>query len=434
MNIFNKSVKFWINDFLKLGFHHILTVNSLGTILGLASQLFVVWLLTAEEIGQIRIMQSFLSYAVLIGGLGFNSSTLKLCSENRPDGEIVYLYKKALLYSAGLSIITLLGFIVLNHFDLLIQNKKFENLLSLFLLSVFPLVINSIDSYYLQSRREFKKLSQIQLISRFISVILIIALTYFKGIYGFIIANVIGNFLTFSLLFVTVNKINCKIQLIKINNTLGLHMKYSGFAFLSNITYQASLYFDMVLLNYLVKNDPKAIGSYGVATLIVSFFSIVTSSVQQVLIPVFSGASSSVSEWEKIYKKYNKIYLYGISFLGLIGIMLLPFLLTQIFGTKFERIGLFFSFLCLSWILRSFYSLKSSALFGLGKLKVIFILSLILVFIGLPLNYLMISKYGVIGAAIANLSTSLVGFLIYDKSFSNILKREVSSLMPLDKS
>jgi O-antigen/teichoic acid export membrane protein len=417
------KLRYWINDIYKLGYYHILTVNTLSTLFGFASQLFVAWILTVEEIGQIRIMQSFLSYAVLIGGLGFNSSTLKLCSEKRPVGEALYLYKKSLVYAGILSIATLIGFVILNFFGLLIKNKSFENPLSILLLSVFPLVINGIDASYLQSLREFKQLSRIQLISRIISIILIISLTYLKGLYGFIIANVIGNFTASFLLFSVVNKINIGVKPIKLNNPFDLHLKYSVFAFLSNITFQLSVFLDMILLNYLVKDDLKGIGSYGFATIVISFFLIITYSFQQVLVPVFSNSSSNLSEWRGLFKKYSRVYFISISIIEVVGLVSLPFMLELVFGTKFQKIGPFFLLLWLAWYMKSLFSIHSSALFSLGRLKVIFISSLLMVVIGLPLNYFMINKYGVIGAGMANVITSLAGLIIYYYAFSSVVKK-----------
>lgn len=428
MRTIQERIRFWIQDINKLGFYHILTVNTISSIFGFASQLFVLGILTSEEIGQIRIMQSFLTYAVLIGGLGFNSSTLKLCSEKRPLGEIVYLYKKSLVYSGTLSVMTLIIFLILNSSGLLIQNKDFVKPLNLLLISVLPLVINALDSVYLQSRQEFKKLSKIQLSFRVISIILIISLTYIFGFYGFIIANIIGNIISFFVLFHTVNKINKGIKAIKLDNSFNLHFKFSILAFLANLCYQASVYFDMILMNYIVKDDLKGIGSYGAATLVISFFSLTIISFQQVLTPSFSNISWNLIEWEKLLKKYSKIFFISVSTLGVVSLLSLPYILDMVFGKKFEKIGLFFSILLIAWFFKSLISVKSAALFGLGKIKIIFTNSLLVVIIALPLNYFMIYKYGVIGAGIANIITSIFILVIYNISFSLVLKKWVISL------
>lgn len=425
LNQLKKQVQFWINDIYKLGFYHILTVNTLTNILSFASQLFVVWILTAEDIGQIRIMQSFLTYAVLAGGLGFNSSTLKLCSEDRLAGEKIFLYKKSIKYAGLLALISLIVFIILNHFGLLIQNKHFRNPLNLFLLSIVPMTINGIDIAYLQSIREFIRLSKIQLISRVTSIVLIITLTYFKGLYGFIIANVIGTGFSAILLFNAVDKVNKVIIPIQIKDPFKLHMRYSGLAFLSNVTYQASVYFDIILLNYLVKDDLKGIGSYGFATIVINVLTLITFSFQQVLIPIFSNVSKNFGNWIKVYKKYRKIYLLGVALVGVLAITFLPFILNTVFGSKYPNISRFTIILTIAWILKSYYSFQSSALFGKGDLKTILRLSLILVVIGLPLNFLMIDKFSVIGAGFASLTISLIGLIIYHTAFNSIVNKQM---------
>ena len=100
----------------KNGFFHLLTVNLFIQVVLFASQLFVAGILAPDDIGRIKIIQTYLSFFSIIAGLGFNSSTLKLCSENRSKKELADLFQSALFFTifSTFSIYTVI--LVLNLF------------------------------------------------------------------------------------------------------------------------------------------------------------------------------------------------------------------------------------------------------------------------------------------------------------------------------
>jgi len=65
------------------GFFHLLSANLLIQVVAFFSQLFVAGILSPDDIGRIKVIQTFLSIFSVVAGMGFSSSTLKLCSENR---------------------------------------------------------------------------------------------------------------------------------------------------------------------------------------------------------------------------------------------------------------------------------------------------------------------------------------------------------------
>ena len=61
-----------------IGFLHIFSSNLLVEILAFGSQFFVAWLLTPEELGYIKVFQSFIAVYVTFSLLGFDTSLLVL--------------------------------------------------------------------------------------------------------------------------------------------------------------------------------------------------------------------------------------------------------------------------------------------------------------------------------------------------------------------
>lgn len=426
--IISTKLKYWALDLNNLGFYHVLSVNMLLKLFGFASQLFVAWWLTTEEIGQFSIMQSFLMYIILLGGLGFNTSTLKLCSEKRSIAEKILIHKKALLYSLFLSIASVIIFLILNFYGFLIQNIRMRIPFSLVILSAIPMVLNGIDTSYLQALREFKKLAAINFIARIITLVLLFALTYSFGLYGLIIANIIGNILTTFLQYRIILKINKKLIIetnIEKNNSniYNLHIKYSLTSFFTNIVYMASAYIDMLIINYIAKDIPYEVGRYAFVMLILSFFLMISDSVRQVIIPLFSENSNCYSAWISIYNKYKKILIISYSFIGFTGFIVIPYLVNFVYGDKFGNIQLLLFLLILSWFQNSITSFLSSAIFGAGELKINFYNGLIILPIAIILKYLMILHLSILGAAISTLIVSFISVCVYLISFKIVANR-----------
>lgn len=76
-----------LNEIKQKGFFHLLSANLLIQAVAFASQLFVAGILSPEDIGRIKFIQTLLSVFSIFAGMGFSASTLKLCSENRTETE-----------------------------------------------------------------------------------------------------------------------------------------------------------------------------------------------------------------------------------------------------------------------------------------------------------------------------------------------------------
>ena len=87
MKITKSDIKIFLRKIQEKGFFHLLSANILIQIFAFASQLFVAGILSPEDIGRIKIIQTYLSVFSVIAGMGLNASTLKICSEGREHKE-----------------------------------------------------------------------------------------------------------------------------------------------------------------------------------------------------------------------------------------------------------------------------------------------------------------------------------------------------------
>ena len=104
-----------LTDIYRKGFFHLFSANALIHLIEFGSQMFVAGILIADDFGRIKSLQTFAAVGVIIAGLGFNTSILKLCSEKdmRADEKQV-LFASAFKSTLFFSFITVLLSILLS--------------------------------------------------------------------------------------------------------------------------------------------------------------------------------------------------------------------------------------------------------------------------------------------------------------------------------
>ncbi len=404
------------------GFFHLLSANLLLKVFGFASQIFVAWILTPEDIGRIKVLQSFMAIFVVTAGFGFNISTLKLCSENRTPGEKYYLFKKAISYTITPLFITYILISGLAYWNILSVDREINRLMIFFALGIFPLTINSLFFSFLQALKKIKNFAAIQIFTKIIGIAGIIILTYFLLIKGYVIAVVLGYTITFVFLFIY-NKRKIRVESVKVLNPFKKHFKYAIYSVLANFTGILLLNSDILILNYLAK-DREVFGYYSFAVLFIGLMRIMTHTVQQISFPYFSTKSQNFTKWYKTYKKYNRImWLFSISILSG-SLILIPLFMKFAFSGKYESSIIFFIILCIGWFFRSNVVIQSGALFGLGKININFFITLPILIISFITIYIFASTYGIIGAAYGVAITGVFSLIITRLSFYFVLRSE----------
>ncbi|MCB9173362.1 MAG: oligosaccharide flippase family protein [Flavobacteriales bacterium] len=397
------------------------SANSLIHLIEFGSQLFVAWILLADDIGRIKSLQTFASVGVIIAGLGFNTSILKLCSEKDvTDEEKQTLFASAIKTTLLFSFLTILLAIVLSFFNLISKDTLTNNLFLYYSLSIPLLALNNLLVAYYQALKAFKKVSVLLVIARIIHVAIIISLTYLFGLNGFIIGVIIG-FLISTLLLLS------KTEFLKTwKKTTSIHFKknwdLAKYAFLGNTINMLSLYLDIFFLNHLV-NNPEEIGFYGFALTLIAGLRIVTSTAQQFVTPYYSEFSSNVPQILKAFKKSNQIFGATILVVGVLAILIVPLVIHFVFSGKYDASMFYFQILTLSWIIRSWVSLKGPFLLAIGYVHVAFKVSLWVFLITILPYWYAVKVYQIQGALYGQVFVSIVFFIVVNISFKQVLKK-----------
>lgn len=402
------------------GFFHLLSANIFIQIVAFASQLFVAGILMPDDVGRIKIIQTFLSIFSIIGGLGFNGAILKLCSENRDEAETKKLFKTGLFYTFLTTFLSYFIIIILNFTGVLSPDKIVR---WIFPLAIFPLITSTLyNSYvsYFQARKNIKLISNITTLNKTFSIIFIIIFTYFWKINGYYIAYNIGFIATLIVVFfVSKSEINIKnITISEIKSFLPQHWKYAKPTLWATLLAEFAAYVDIILLNYFIK-DMFEIGFYGFALTLTVMLRILPATVQQISTPYFSSFSDEIEKFKQTYHKYSKLLIAIIIITLIISILIVPPAIHYLFNGKYDKSMIFFIPLAIGWSIRQYNQIQSAALFGLGKINFIAYSQIISLIFNIILLFFTIHFYGIIGASYASIACSAFSVIIL-----NILLRK----------
>lgn len=417
-----------IRGIAKKGFFYLFAVNGFIYIIGFVSQLFVAWILDPADIGRIKIMQTYIGLAALLGGFGFNTSLLKLASEQRSEEEKVDLLHLSMLVATVSFFLLYLILFLLSKTSLISKDPKIARLFPYYALFLLPLIVQSMQLAYYQAIRELKKMAIIQFYVKLISVVLILASTYLFKFEGYVaIISITGFISVFSLkkglhgLAIKFVNLRFKFQY------LIIMWKLARYALLANLVGSLLYSLDIYLINYLIE-DRKEVGYYMFALTIISTYQIIITSIQQVAFPFFSNKSNNPVNWLKSYEKYNKLNHYLLIIVCLAGIIIIPPIIKLVFFNKYNSSLNYFVFLSIAWMIHFLNVMKGTAIMGYGRFDINFYISLIGLVICFPVIYFLIKLYGLKGAVIGRIIEGVIIYLSSYVVFHSFIKKTMREL------
>lgn len=418
------DIKLFFKNIFDKGFFHLISANILIHVFAFASQLFVAWILSPEDIGRIKIIQTYLSIFSIIAGMGFNSSTLKICSEGKSHADNSVFLNSALLFSFISSTLLYSIILLINSFGLLSSDQLIKALIPI---GLFPIISNTLFMVYIayfQAVRKVKLFSGLTVYNKVISIIAIIFATFFWGVSGYYISYNIS-FLIMIVIAAIIIKKNIKFSFqFNFKEMFSNHWKYAKSSLLSNIISETSAFLDIILIGYLI-SDMKEIGYYSFALTVTVVLRIFPATVQQITIPYFSSTQSQKTDFLKIFKRYNRI-LYLVVFITLILLLTVALpLIHWLFNGKYDPSSHYLILLSIGWSIRNLNQLQSGAIFGLGMNHYNAITAFIalagnIIFYPIALHY-----WGITGVAFGSILSGIVICLTSRYFFNRTLEKTI---------
>jgi len=392
------NFKSFYSGFIERSGFHILGSTILARLLSFFASWIALQIIPNFELGLVIYAMNIITLIIPISGFGSYQGLLRYGSLLKTDKEknqlFTYVIKKGGMLSVILIALTVLTSSLLTRN--LIESRVYLIAISL---SVFPFFLLESLKIQLRILHQNKNFAKAEISYNLILLILVFFGSFFFNEKGYISAIIISPLITF-LIFLHKTKISFPLSK-KFNKPDFKFWKYSFFTGLSNVAAQMLIVLDIILIGALLK-DPEMVTIYKYLSLIP--FSI-----------LFLPRAILTTDFVTLTKRYldkdfvqNYIKNYIYLFLIISGLIVsISFLFTEFilsfFGKEFIQYKLVFRILIIGisaiLILRGLFG---NLLSSIGKATVNYWISFMGILINLISNYLLIPKYGILGAAMTS--------------------------------
>ncbi len=409
----------WLYD---AGMLHILSSSFFNKACTFVGNVFVVRILTKAEYGTFGYADSIMSFVINFAGLGMTSGVLQFCSEQRNENEKLAYAKFGLNFGVLSSFVLSIGCLLygtLGSFS--IHGSKL-----VFMVYSFYPITYFLFSYYsviFRYRKENKKYAFLTNVNAAIYAVTEIIASYFINEFGMVVALYLSTIIA-SLIGMRYMRRNMDPGEFRLNREqrMGI-IRYSAYSFLSYAMTNLLLVLDIFLIGTLIA-DPETLAVYKIAVTIPLTMMIVPNSIVVFVYPYFAEHQRDY-DWLKInFKKLIKNSILINFLISAALIAFAPFIIRTIWGTAYMDSVTPFRILSLNYFFQGTFRFTTiNIMNALNRVEVVLVANLAAVLIDLTLDLWLIPKYGMIGAAVATLSTVIVTTLILLPSLARYFMR-----------
>ena len=383
----------------------------LTKILGLISSVIIARYYGAEVIGYISIILSILGITGLLSNFGMSTSILRLIPEyiGKYSKEAGFaIYNRMLILTIIFSFAMSLCLYSLSEF---IANDIFHNyeLKYFFILSSIILIFSSINILNIATIRAIKKIKQLayfELLPSVLTLILLLLFTYsfynkYNPIYILFYSILIISILT----TIYVNKVK-KSEVNENKTTSPLSYKYivilSFPMFLTAGLQLITGHTDIIMLGIFMGEDQ--VGIYSIVLSLSLLTSFLLNSINTIAAPKFSELyhENKMNDFKHVAQKSTRMIFWSTLPIILV-LMLFGQLILEIYGTDFTVGYTALLLLTFGQFINSISGSVGYLLNMTGHHKIFQNIILLSAIINILLNYLLIPKYGINGAAFASM-------------------------------
>ncbi len=390
------------------GFFALLSANFLTQFLSFGTTLLVAKFLSPAELGDIRILQAYSLLFVIIGGFGYNTATLKFCSELNDERWKQGLLTLAVRRSVVSSLLVLAIVGLLAASGKLTRSPELGRWLVFYGATIPLAVFTQLLMSYLQALKRISEMARLQAMLRIQSFLVIVASTWAWGFAGFVISTLVSSGLGLLPLVWQVGRGAWNVCPASLPRGFD---RMAFFSMLGNGVVALGSFGQFYLLDHLWQ-DRQEIGYYSLATIFLLAASQVTFTVQTIATPYLSERSSDPRWFVRTLIRVQlqmAVVAIGIAAAVLMGAW---FLVRVFYGPAYMISLTYLVILLVKYVLWSCGALVGVAMLALGKVHLNFLIAAIATSIGLGLSYGMLQRFGLIGLAWAQVVADAVALTL----------------------
>ena len=412
--------------FLKLknkGFFHLIVSNYSVQFIVFGSSLLVAKIMSPTNVGIVKTIETFANMAIVLGGGGVIFAILKVIPENKDSAIRKVALIFSLKYATVFSLIIFIIFNLLGYLGFISQDETLLYWFQQYSFIIIPSVLTMLLIRYYQAIDRFKRISTVVLYLKLISAVFVLSFTYFFFIRGYVLSMVISTILATLILLYDLRKefVNKGLT----NRSLEIKTKVislSKTAFVAQLIDQFKIHSGFLIANYVIL-DRDMFGNYAFALILIQGIGIVSSTVQQFVIPKMSESSNNLSTFFQKHKKFEKQFIFIATIIFVVSQIFLPIIVGFVFGDKYDSAMPVFRIMLVGWLIEAFYTLKGVIFLSLGKMKYISFASIIIFLISCPVIYFLDVKYGIMGAGAAYVFQNIVSLFALTYFARKVSKR-----------
>lgn len=410
--------------------------NILSTLIAAVGTVIVIRLLSPIEYGLYTIAGIPASMLLLFGDWGLNSALTRYIAQYRAEGKeqnIASILRCGLILKIGFGVIlTSLTFLLSDFLAVYVLQKPEASLLvkvSCFMVLGTQLYNTSWSTFLGFEAMKYNAFMQV--LFAFLKALLapllillgfgVLGAVAGSGL-GFLASGLGGILIIFFTLYRSLRKTSSE-DSVGFMETMRMMLRY-GFplAVIGIIGGFGGQLYSFLMARY---SSTFSIGNYGVASTFLVFVGFITFPVSNVLFPVFSKMSGSEGR-EGLEVAFRASVKY-VSFLMLpaaVGVIAVSQpLIGVLFGGEYSLAPLFLILLSVGSLFCGLGSLSlGSLLLSQGETWAIFRIGLLTMVVGLPLSFILIPRFGVLGFIVNSLITQAVSTILYVYSVRRLFK------------
>jgi len=413
-----------INKF-KMNFHYIEilkkgSINFIFQIIGIGLGYLFIYMLAkyfnAEGVGLFSLTYSVLTIFLLFAKFGFDLAIVKFVSEYKDDfSKLKDLYIKTLFFLIPLNILLISIMFFLSKYiaTYIFHNEEITKYLKLFSILLFPITLRFINANFLRGLKFIAEYSFIQSISVYLFSVSILFITVNFLNYNTLdlfVAYFLGVLIAFFISFWFLIK---KINFFRISRdyffNLKTLIKVAFSMLLANSLMLVITTSDSIILGYFTSS--KDVGIYNIVIKI----AIATSIFMTAIMSIVSSKLIELNKENKLPQtmQFVNTIIFSLSGIIIIFIFLFKEKILMLFGKEFIAGSVALSLLLFGRLIESMSGTGNYILQILGYENIVRNIMFIAALLNIFLNFILIPKYGINGAAFASMTSIIFWNFMY---------------------
>lgn len=422
------NLKSIIKKLAQTGFGHIFGSSVINQMIGLLSGIILIRVLSKSDYGIYSYTNNILSLILLVSGIGMISGILQICSEEfKNPKKALAIFKYGAKFGIIFNVLLSLAIVAIAVYIPLPIEGANKLLLVMSMLPVAMIIYQFIQVYYRYNmlNKAYSFFTTINTIVLFIFSVIGALIAQAEGMVlfsfiGYIISIFVGIIL-FKFPFRELKNIG-KVTIQEKKDLL----KISSISMANNGTAYLILVLDIFIIGLLI-HDQSIIATYKVATIIPSALLFIPGALMIYLYPYFASHNND-KEWVK--RNFNLIIQYFGLFNFILTVVLIifaPVIITIIFGTQYlDAVGPFRILIASYFFSATFRKIVGNILVTQRKLKFNLWLGILETIMNVVGNFILISHFGVLGAAINSLIVVIISSVIGVWYFLSVVKSKLN--------